>query len=65
MMSLAWQQLEESLLSYSNVSKDFSSDRYNVTSYQEDRSKLYSGLDQSMLAELTQDDDDEGDCMSV
>lgn len=67
MVSLAWEQLEQSLLQQhvTTSHKHYSSDRYNVTSYNSDRNNLHSGLNQAMLAELTQDDEDEADCISV
>ena len=69
MVSLAWEQLEQSLLSQENVNKHYSSDRYNITSYNSmknsDRNNLHSGLNQAMLADLTHDEDDDADCISV
>lgn len=68
MVNLAWEELERSLLQQhvTASAKHYSSDRYNITSYtSNDRNNLHSGLNQAMLADLTHDEEDEADCISV
>ena len=65
MITLAFGQLEQSLLNHV-IHSPYNSDSYKVLSFKsDDRNNLHSGLDADMLADLTHDDEYESEFISV